>query len=187
MRKLFPVFPLYEGLKEKEMEKVRKASKLAKATLALLVISVGLMTAAQQEPTPEQLAAMAERAAQLGLPEGVVQISPCVPGMGEHWADPKNMPLGPIYGVMGDEVVFVELMPAQADFAAGKSWHEVLVPPAGQVIDHVDFDYLPEGHEGYEVPHYDIHAYFVPHSGHMAFCPPDTTSSGTGEATGDHH
>lgn len=32
-------------------------------------------------------------------PEGVVQISPCVPTMGEHWANPANLPMGPIYTV----------------------------------------------------------------------------------------
>ncbi len=155
------------------MRNVSETVKLIITALTLLVISVGATVGAQEAPTAEQMQAMAERAAQLGLPEGVVQISPCVPTMGEHWANPEDMPLGPIYGVMGNEVVFVEIMPAQADFAEGKSWHEVLVPPAGQTIDHVDFDYLSHGHEGYEVPHYDIHAYFVPHGEHMAFCPPE--------------
>ena len=116
--------------------------------------------------------AMARRAEQLGLPEGVIQLSPCVPTMGEHWADPQNMPFGPIYGVYEDEVRFVEIMPSQADFAEGKSWLEVLVPPVGQTIDHVDFEFVPNGHEGYEVPHYDIHAYFVSHSKHVEYCPP---------------
>jgi hypothetical protein len=167
------------------MMKHRAGFKLF-TTAMLLGVGIGATVNAQEAPTAEQLAAMAERAAQLGLPEGVIQISPCVPTMGEHWANPDDMPLGPIYGVMNDEVVFVELMPAQADFAEGKSWHEVLVPPAGQTIHHVDFDYLPQGHEGYEVPHYDIHAYFVPHDEHMAFCPPDAAGADAGEAMGSH-
>ena len=33
------------------------------------------------------------------LPDNVVKISPVVPEMGEHWANPKDLPLGPIYGV----------------------------------------------------------------------------------------
>jgi hypothetical protein len=106
------------------MKKFSKAPTFINPVLALLAIGIGATSIAQEAPTPEQLEAMAERAAQLGLPEGVIQISPCLPTMGEHWANPENMPLGPIYGVMGDEVVFVELMPAQADFAEGKSWHE---------------------------------------------------------------
>ena len=152
---------------------------LKRVSLVALMILIGMFTLivlAQQDappaPTPDQLQAMAERAENLGLPEGVIQISPCVPTMGEHWANPADMPLGPIYGVMGDEVVFVEIMPSQEDFAQGKSWLEVLVPVADKTIHHVDFEFLPGGHEGYEVPHYDIHAYFVPHEDHVAFCPP---------------
>ncbi len=168
------------------MKNVRRAPRFITTAFALLVVGIGTTVTAQAAPTPEQMQAMAEKAAQLGLPEGVIQGSPCVPTMGEHWADPKNMPLGPIYGVVGDEVVFVELMPAQAYFADGQSWDEVLVPPAGQTVNHVDFTYLPEGHPGYEVPHYDIHAYFVSHSEHMAFCPPDAASAVTDEHTGNH-
>lgn len=115
---------------------------------------------------------MAEKARMLGLPEGVVQLSPCVPGMGEHWADPQNMPCGPIYGVYEDQVRFVEIIVAQADFAKGESWTETLMSPPGQTIDHVDIEFEPQGHDGYEIPHYDIHAYFVPHSEHVEFCPP---------------
>lgn len=147
----------------------------ARILLALLLTTFGLVLAQDGQPegpTPEQLEAMAERAAELGLPEGVVQLTPCVPGMGEHWARPDDMPLGPIYGVMGDEVVFVELMPSQQAFIDGESWLETLVPIAGYAIDHVDFEFVSHGHEGYEIPHYDIHAYFVGHDEHMGFCPP---------------
>lgn len=143
--------------------------------LALTVLSLVGTTFGQDAPPPptaEQMEAMAARAAELGLPEGVIQISACVPGMGEHWADPANLPLGPIYGVMGDEVVFVEIMPSQQAFADGESWTEMLVPLAGHSIDHVDIEFIPNGHEGYLVPHYDIHAYFVGHDAHMAYCPP---------------
>ncbi|GBD40247.1 hypothetical protein HRbin38_00102 [bacterium HR38] len=112
-----------------------------------------------------------DKAKRLGLPEGTVQLTPCVPGMGEHWAKPSDLPFGPIYGVMGEKVVFVEIMVSQADFAAGKSWTEVLRPLKGHGIDHVDIEFLPKGHEGYEVPHYDIHAYFVSHTDHTKYCP----------------
>lgn len=141
--------------------------------LTLLVVHGAAL--AQEGPpalSPEQVEAMTARAAELGLPEGTMNITPCVPGMGEHWANPADMPLGPIYGVVGDEVVFVELMPSQEAFANGESWLEALVPPGGQTIDHVDFEFMEVGHEGYEVPHYDIHAYFVGHQEHLAYCPP---------------
>jgi hypothetical protein len=35
------------------------------------------------------------------LPPGTIKLSPPIPGMGEHWANPKDLPLGPIYCVMG--------------------------------------------------------------------------------------
>lgn len=33
------------------------------------------------------------------LPKDVIQLSGVVPTMGEHWANPADMPIGPIYGV----------------------------------------------------------------------------------------
>ena len=153
--------------------KSRTASIAAVMITAVLAL-VGLAMAQDSQapaPTKAQLEAMKAKASALGLPDGVIQLTPCVPGMGEHWANPANMPFGPIYGVMGDQVVFVEIMPSQADFAKGMSWTQVLMPVAGKTIDHVDFQFEPHGHEGYLVPHYDIHAYFVPHSVHEGFCP----------------
>ncbi len=131
----------------------------------VLVLVLGMvMLALGQGPNPE-------KAKRLGLPEGTVQVSACVPGMGEHWAQPSDLPFGPIYGVMGERLVFVEIMVAQSDFAAGKSWRDLLKPLKGYAIDHVDVEFEPQGHEGYPVPHYDIHAYFVPHAEHLGYCP----------------
>lgn len=96
------------------------------------------------------------------LPKGTVKVSGVVPGMGEHWANPKDLPLGPIYCVHKGKVICIEYMISQADFQAGKSWPELTglknLPP----IDHVDMGFQAKGHEGYEVPHYDMHIYFVP-------------------------
>jgi hypothetical protein len=98
------------------------------------------------------------------LPEGVIQISPFVPGMGEHWANPKDLPFGPIYCVMDGKITCMEYMISQADFQAGKSF-ELLRPwfagAQQPAIDHMEFNFEPNGHEGYEVPHYDVHMYFV--------------------------
>ncbi len=107
-----------------------------------------------------------------GLPAGSVQLSPCVPGMGEHWANPDDMPFGPIYGVKDGRLVFVEVMISQEDFNSGKSWTDVLHPAQDYAIDHLDIEFGSQGHEGYEIPHYDLHAYFVSHETHTAFCPP---------------
>lgn len=94
------------------------------------------------------------------LPEGTIQLTPVVPQMGEHWANPKDMPLGPIYGVYNGKLVFFEYMPAKD---LDKTVHDVpgnLVPLPSK-IDHFDIDWNPQGHEGYEVPHYDMHLYYI--------------------------
>jgi hypothetical protein len=105
------------------------------------------------------------------VPAGALLVSPCVAGMGSHWAALKNLPLGPIYGEYQGRPVFSEYMIDQKAFAAGKSWREILKPLPGYAIDHVDIEFVPYGHEGYPIPHYDIHAYYVSHSTHMAYCP----------------
>ncbi|ACQ93326.1 hypothetical protein Tola_1716 [Tolumonas auensis DSM 9187] len=107
------------------------------------------------------------------LPADVVKISPVVPAMGEHWANPKDLPLGPIYGVSEGRVIFLEFMIDRDTLAKGTSFTD-LKSKAGiplPSVEHVDFDWEPDGHEGYTVPHYDIHLYFVPHNEHMAIKP----------------
>lgn len=94
------------------------------------------------------------------LPKGTIKLTPPIPQMGEHWANPKDMPLGPIYGVYNGKLVFFEYMPAKD---LDKTIHDVpgnLVPLPTK-IDHFDIDWNPKGHEGYEVPHYDMHLYFI--------------------------
>ena len=84
--------------------------------------------------------------------------------MGEHWANPKDLPLGPIYCVMDGRVTCMEYMISQADFEAGKSFLELRPWFAGAeqpAIDHMEFNFMPHGHEGFEVPHFDVHMYFV--------------------------
>jgi len=155
------------------MSKIRVGSALV--VLALMgAMVLGVVAMAQEagaQPTPEQLEAMQQRAAELGLPEGTIQLTPCVPTMGEHWANPAEMPLGPIYGVADGKLTFVEIMPSQEAFQSGESWIDVLQPIEGYAIDHVDFVFEEGGHEGYEVNHYDIHAYFVPHVDEAQICP----------------
>lgn len=97
------------------------------------------------------------------LPAGVQPLDGgfVVPKMGEHWADPKNMPLGPIFGIHNGKLVFLEFMP---DKDLDKTVHDipgtggVPVPPS---VDHVDIDWNPHGHPGDLNPHYDIHLYFI--------------------------
>ncbi len=133
--------------------------KVTLAIVALGAILLNASVAARAASTPA------------GLPAGAQQLSPCIPGMGEHWGNPKDLPFGPFYGVYEGKIVFTEIMIDQKAFAAGSSWTEQLKPIAGHAIDHVDIEFEPHGHPGYPIPHYDIHAYYVPHDVHMAYCP----------------
>lgn len=108
----------------------------------------------------------------LVLPKGTVQISPVVPQMGEHWTNPNEdiLYLGnddpvfkAIYGVYQGKLVFIEQMISQKYLVQGKSFTNFagmkgLPSPA---IDHSNIEFVPQGHEGYEIPHYDIHHYFI--------------------------
>ncbi|WP_409272777.1 hypothetical protein V1499_22585 [Neobacillus sp. SCS-31] len=99
----------------------------------------------------------------LVLPKGVIKLTPSVPKMGEHWAIPSTMPLGPIYGVEKGKLVFIEQMPAQEVFVTGKNIVNLdgmkgLPSPS---INHTNIEYQKGGHEGYLVDHYDIHHYFI--------------------------
>ncbi|MGE5701747.1 MAG: hypothetical protein ACM32O_04385 [Clostridia bacterium] len=101
----------------------------------------------------------------LALPKGSIQITPVVPAMGEHWANPQagDLPTGPIYGVYENRLVFLEYMIAQDDFVKGKD-HVNLAGMKGvpsPAVVQMDIEVQPHGHDGFEVPHYDIHAYFI--------------------------
>ncbi len=132
-----------------------------RAAVLMLGMALGGLVAAQplwatqHEPQTTPVAWVA--------PPGVIRISECVPLMGEHWARPANLPMGPIYTVVGGRLTSVEYMPAQADFTVGKSWEDLTLQYWGQplIINHADITLMPQGHEGYEVPHYDLHFYLV--------------------------
>jgi len=136
---------------------VSKSFMFAVAVGVVLVLTLAAW-AAPEVPTPP------------GVPRGFVPAGGCVPGMGQHWISPKAYPFGPIYGVFQGRLVFVEYMIAQEAFKAGKSWTGLRVP-RGVRVDHLDLEFLPKGHEGYEIPHYDLHIYFVPHATHLKYCP----------------
>jgi hypothetical protein len=90
--------------------------------------------------------------------------------MGYHYVNPKNAPFGPIYGWYNGKPTFTEIMVAKSQFDKGSNWDELLKPLPGYHIDHVDIWWEPHGHPGYEAPHYDIHAWYIPHADHMTFC-----------------
>ncbi len=99
--------------------------------------------------------------------------------MGEHWFDPAQMPLGPIYLVYKGEVIAIEYMWSEdmlqevsIPTPAGPEELNVLVPlPVGVTVDHVDYAFMPHGHEGFEVPHHDLHLYFITQEEKAAIMP----------------
>jgi plastocyanin len=107
----------------------------------------------------------------LQLPEGAIQLSPTVPGMGEHWAvmGPQGPQL-PIYGVYKGQLAFYEYLMPQQEFIAGKSYIDI---PATSVpaptVKHFDMEFLTEGLPGIEIPLYAFHHYFVTHEEHLMF------------------
>jgi hypothetical protein len=87
----------------------------------------------------------------------------------QHWVRPRDWPLGPAVQSRHGEIISVDFMVAQADFERGFSWTlEIPEPLRQRAVDHVDIDFVPRGHTGFEAPHYDIHLYFVPHGAHGA-------------------
>lgn len=105
-----------------------------------------------------------------GLPAGVKPFLGCIPTMGYHYARPKDWPFGPIYGWYKGKLTFTEVMIDANMFKSGKSFDDVLKPLPGYKVDHVDIWYEAHGHPGYAIPHYDIHAWYIPRSEYMHFC-----------------
>ena len=144
---------------------MRLASHRLTERIAILGLGLALGYLVAAQPTWASLRQPSTTPIAWVAPEGVVKISECVPTMGEHWARPQDLPTGPLYTVHNGRLISIEYMPAQADFAAGKSWNDLTFRYWGQQlpIEHADIDFLPEGHEGFEVPHYDMHFYVVGH------------------------
>lgn len=144
--------------------------------IALVVASLGAVAASAAPAPPMPSASEMKWMAMSGpkhpadLPADTQPVSGCIPTMGYHYANPKNLPFGPIYGWYNGKPTFTEIMVDQKLFARGSSWNEQLKPLPGYKIDHVDVWFEPHGHEGYPIPHYDIHAWYIPHSQHMTMC-----------------
>ncbi|HLI97839.1 MAG TPA: hypothetical protein VKT72_17350 [Candidatus Baltobacteraceae bacterium] len=110
-----------------------------------------------------------------GIPAGFVMVSPCVQGMGEHWANLKtamlpNGAMGPIYGSYQGKAIFSEVMVPVTTFQKGFNYYNLTALP-GYHIDHINIEYHPHGHQGMPIPHYDIHAYYISHAAQLKVCP----------------
>ncbi len=115
----------------------------------------------------------------LTLPEDAQKLSDVVPAMGEHWANPADLPLGPIYLVYKGEVIGIEYMWSEdmmqevsIPTPEGEEHFKALGPlPVGVVVDHTDVSFMEHGHEGFDVPHWDIHLYFISQEEKAAITP----------------
>lgn len=104
-----------------------------------------------------------------GIPTAYVMVSPCVQGMGEHWANVKNL-TAPIYGTYQGKVIFSEIMVPLKTLNSGFNYPNLAALP-GHKIDHVSIEFHPKGHEGMPIPHYDLHAYYISYAQQTALCP----------------
>ena len=130
----------------------------------------GAVSQAASPPAPMQLPPQ-PKVHPAALPAEFMLVSPCIPGMGEHWANLKKpLHASTIYGTYQGKPVFTEIMLLQADFASGRNFTDTLKPLPGYKIDHVDIEFLPHGHPGMPYPHYDIHGYYVSHAAHAKYC-----------------
>jgi len=90
-----------------------------------------------------------------------VAISPHVPHMGTHWADPATLPLGPIYCEIEGRVVCVEYMFTAQDLAAGADWTAIPTGMQTPPITHIDLEFKPDGVGPFQQPLYQLHIYFA--------------------------
>jgi hypothetical protein len=133
------------------------------ALLFTITTSVPIAAAADAMPLPPQ------PAVHHGIPANYMMVSPCIATMGEHWVNLNNMNQ-PIYGTYEGKPIFTEIMVPLTQLQKGFSIDDVRALP-GYRIDHVDFEFEPNGHPGMMVPHYDLHAYYVSAAFQAKICP----------------
>ncbi|GBF09920.1 hypothetical protein apy_16450 [Aeropyrum pernix] len=113
----------------------------------------------------------------VSLPEDWVREGPVIPMMGQHVVNYSNMPLGPILllgndgSLIGMEYMFTLDMLEEVTIMTPHGPESILeleglpvtMPDLGvtPVVHHMNIEYLPHGHEGFDQPHFDIHIYFV--------------------------
>jgi hypothetical protein len=151
---------------------------LKHALVLVLLCSATTALAAAAAPPGMQLPPQ-PKTRPAGMPAGYLMVSPCVAGMGEHWANPRNL-LAPIYGTYQGKVIFSEIMVPLKTLNSGFNYGNLKALP-GHAIDHVSIEWHPKGHTGMLVPHYDVHAYYIPYTQQVKLCPhglPDPDAKG---------
>lgn len=95
------------------------------------------------------------------IASGAVAISPHVPQMGAHWAEPANLPLGPIYCEIDGRVVCVEYMFLASELSSGTDWTGILTGMQTPPVTRIDMEYKPDGVGPFQEPLYQLHIYFA--------------------------
>lgn len=90
-----------------------------------------------------------------------VAISPHVPEMGAHWAEPANLPLGPIYCVIDERVVCVEYMFLASELSSGANWSGITPGMQTPAVTRIDMEYKPDGVGPFQEALYQLHIYFA--------------------------
>lgn len=141
---------------------------LSLAVTMSLVLAACTPTASSPPPEASILDDSAKATAGLSIPTDAIKLSECVPNMGEHYANPANLPFGPIYLVDNGKVIGIEYMIHEneleeniLDIDGHKTGKPAIMSAFNTKFDHVELNYNPEGHEGDEVAHYDLHMYLV--------------------------
>lgn len=134
------------------MRNVLRALVLILPVLPVAVMPVAVV--AQPQPT---------------LPPGLITETTCVPGHGYPAYRPQDLPFGPFYGLWERRLIYTEYRVTPDEVQGGKLTNvKSLTGP----MDHVDIEWHPRGHPGYEVPHYDVYVWNIPHEEHMRIrCP----------------
>jgi hypothetical protein len=103
------------------------------------------------------------------LPEGIIKVSDVIPAMGEHWIVPGGWPWGPTFLVNKGNRIGVEyefnhepLKCAQVPEDGTLLWVcDLGLIPLGTTLDHLNIEYLPQGHEGMTFWHFALHMYNI--------------------------
>lgn len=141
-------------------------------TLTLLSFALALSAANAFAAPPMMAFPPQPKVHPAGIPTNFTMVSPCVQGMGEHWANLKSKTAltGPLYGTYNGKPVFSEIMVTQKQLQDGFTYRNLTALP-GYTINHVDFNFEPHGHPGMPFPHYDLHAYYVSAAEQEKICP----------------
>lgn len=109
----------------------------------------------QNKPAPT---AAAE--ADIIVPDGATVAEECIDGLGKQYALPKDIPYGPIYNVNNGKVIGVEYMVGGDEFTKDPAKFTNL-QGFNHKFDHVNLDYLPNGHAGLIGTHFHIDLFTI--------------------------